>query len=311
MIGNWWDLRILSPVSFPDFFPVTLSYVQILANVVKVCLNWSRTPTPLDCPCDMASFSDRFNHQPADAEITIREDAPSEMRYAVLQLATDNGLRPSALREIACSILFVRPDRGNWSDYPNIWDEVERILEDAPWFRVYDIAEAIYQQVPYDKRQNYADGLNRYFRQAGIGWQMTPDGIVYRGDQTYAAAVQNAAQTLLETCRQNAANEIREAIRDISRRPKPDTTGAIQHSVAAMECVARDVLGERRDTLGVLLPRLGLPRPLDQAVEKLWGFSSERARHIREGETVDDDQAELVVSVACAVCAFLAKRARN
>jgi hypothetical protein len=257
----------------------------------------------------MPSFSDRYNHQPADAEITIREDAPREMRYAVLQLATDNGLRPSVLRDIACGILFVSPDRGNWSDYPNIWNEVQIMVEDAPWFRVYDIAEAIYQRVPFDRQQDYADGLNRYFRQTGVGWQMMPQGIMYRGDQTYAAAVQSAAQTLSETNRQNAASEIREAIRDISRRPKPDTTGAIQHSVAAMECVARDVLGERKDTLGALLPRLGLPRPLDQAIEKLWGFSSERARHIREGEVVDDGQAELVVSVACAVCAFLAKRA--
>lgn len=257
----------------------------------------------------MASFSDRYNHQPADAEITVREDAPPEMRFAVLQIAIDNGLHPSDLRDIACSILFVRPDRSNWSEYPNIWGEVQSIIEDAPWFRVYDIAEAIYKRVSYDKRQNYADRLNGYFRQAGIGWQMTLEGIMYRGDDTYAAAVQNAAAVLFETNRQNAASEIREAIRDISRRPKPDTTGAIQHSVAAMECVARDVLGERRDTLGDLLPRLALPRPLDQAIEKLWGFSSERARHIREGETVDDDQAELVVSVACAVCAFLAKRA--
>jgi hypothetical protein len=256
----------------------------------------------------MPSFSDRYNHQPPDAEITIREDAPPEMRFAVLQLATENGLGPSVLRDIACSLLFVRPDRNNWSEYPNIWGEVQYILEDAPWPRVYDIAEAIYARTPYDRQQSYADGLNRYFRQAGIGWQMTPEGIMYRGDGTYAAAVQNAAEVLAETNRQNAAAEIREAIRDISRRPKPDTTGAIQHSVAAMECVARDVLGERKDTLGALLPRLALPRPLDQAIDKLWGFSSERARHIREGETIDDDQAELVVSVACAVCAFLAKR---
>ncbi len=257
----------------------------------------------------MSSFSDRYNHQPADAEITVREDAPREMRYAVLHLATDNGLSPSVLRDIACGILFVSPDRNNWSEYPNVWDEVQRIVDEAPWYRVYDIAEAIYQRVRFDKQRNYGDALNRYFRQAGIGWQMTPEGITHRGDETYAAAVQNAAQTLSETNRQNAASEIREAIRDISRRPQPDTTGAIQHSVAAMECVARDVLGERNATLGALVPRLGLPRPLDQAIEKLWGFSSDRARHIREGEVVTDDQAELVVSVACAVCAFLAKKA--
>jgi hypothetical protein len=137
---------------------------------------------------------------------------------------------------------------------------------------------------------------------------MTPEGIMFRGDETYVAATQNAAEALSATKRQRAANEIKEAIKDISRRPQPDTTGAIQHSVAALECVARDVLAAPNDTLGTLLPRLGLPRPLDTAVEKMWGFSSERARHIREGEKVDDVQAELIVSVACAVCTFLAKR---
>ena len=43
-------------------------------------------------------------------------------------------------------------------------------------------------------------------------------------------------------------------------------------------------------------------------IEKLWGFSSERARHVREGELLDDLEAELVVSIACAVCAFLIQR---
>lgn len=258
----------------------------------------------------MPSFSDRYNHQPPDAEITIREDAPDELRLAVLQIAIDNGLAPSDLRDIACSILFICPDQNNWSE-SNIRAEVQSILKNALWYSVYDIAEGIYKRVAYDKREDYADRLNRYFRQAGIGWQMTSEGIMYRGDESYSTVVHNAEQVLFETNRQNAASEIREAIRDISRRPKPDTTGAIQHSVAAMECVARDVLGERKDTLGKLLPRLNLPPPLDQAIKTLWGFSSERARHIREGETVDDDQAELVVSVSCAVCAFLAKRARH
>lgn len=256
----------------------------------------------------MSSFSDRYNHQPTDAEITIREEAPEALRYAILQLAVDNDMGPHPLRDIACSILFVAPDRSNWSAYPNVWDEVQRLLEEAPWYRVYDIAEAIYRRLRPDLAENYANGLNRYFRQAGIGWQMTPEGIMYRGDETYAAATQSAAAILLATNRQRAANEIKEAIKDISRRPEPDTTGAIQHSIAALECVARDVLGAPNDTLGTLLPRLGLPRPLDTAVEKMWGFSSERARHVREGEIVDDVQAELIVSVACAVAAFIAKR---
>ena len=78
--------------------------------------------------------------------------------------------------------------------------------------------------------------------------------------------------------------------------------------MAALECTARDVTGETNATLGSILPDLELPKPLDTAVQKLWGFASERARHLREGQNVDALEAELVVSVACAVSLFLVKR---
>ena len=86
-------------------------------------------------------------------------------------------------------------------------------------------------------------------------------------------------------------------------------TGAIQHAIAALECTAREVTGKPNLTLGRLLPRLGLTSPLDTAVEKLWGYASDRARHIREGQAVTTEEAELVVTVACAVCTFLSRRA--
>jgi hypothetical protein len=66
-----------------------------------------------------------------------------------------------------------------------------------------------------------------------------------------------------------------------------------------------------KPTLGELLPRLKFQEPLKTGVEKLWGFASERARHVREGEDIDDTEAELVVSVACAICVFLTKKDRS
>ena len=38
------------------------------------------------------------------------------------------------------------------------------------------------------------------------------------------------------------------------------------------------------------------------------GYASDRARHVREGDVVDTTEAELVVSVAGALCTFLVKR---
>jgi hypothetical protein len=255
------------------------------------------------------NFSDRYGFKPAEPEITIREDAPDDLRFAVAQIAVNAGMRPSQIRDVVCTVLFVAPDRNNWSDYPNIWDEVQWLLEKCDWFKVYDIAERLHRNLHYQEADQFRDELNRFFREKGIGWELKDhEGIVFRGSAPFTAATANAVEALEATGRTNAATEVREALRDISRRPEPDRTGAIQHSIAALECVARDIANEPRLTLGRLVPRLGLPRPLDEAVEKLWGFASDRARHIREGQQLTDDEAELVVSVACAVSIFLVRR---
>jgi hypothetical protein len=78
-------------------------------------------------------------------------------------------------------------------------------------------------------------------------------------------------------------------------------TGAIQHACAAMEATARDLAGDSKATFGQLVKRLDLPKPLDTAAEKLWGYASNNARHGLEGQQVDTPEAELVVSVAVTV----------
>jgi len=53
--------------------------------------------------------------------------------------------------------------------------------------------------------------------------------------------------------------------------------------MAALECVARHVSNDERATLGEIIQRhaaeLGIPRPLDGAIERMWGHASEVARH--------------------------------
>jgi hypothetical protein len=216
----------------------------------------------------------------------------------------------TTMRRTICQVLLIRPDPYNRSDYPNVWDELNGLIERCPWFRVYDIAEALYATFALSRPESaeaFRSGLNEYFCENGIGWQMTNGQIVYRGSEIFTDATREAGAVLTEAGRSAAANEIHEALQDISRRPTPDVTGAIQHVIAALECTARDVTGEPNLTLGRLIPKLQLAPPLDAAVDKLWGYASDRARHIREGHTVTTDEAELVVSVGCAVCTFLSR----
>lgn len=256
-------------------------------------------------------FSARRGYHGPEQEIAVREDAPEGVRHAIPQIAEDVGMTPTPMRRVVCRVLRVRPDPSNWSEYPNVSDEVNDLILECHWFRVYDIAEALHayltQRSP-DRAEDFEEQLNDVFLEMGIGWQMTDGEIIYRGSATFAETTRQADEVLADTGYTAAAKEIREALHDISRRPEPDVTGAIQHAMSALECTAREVTGKRNLTLGNLVRHLHFTPPLDVAVDKLWGYASERGRHIREGQAVTTEEAELVVTLACSLCTFLARR---
>jgi hypothetical protein len=72
-------------------------------------------------------FSKRNRYSGAAKEITIREDAPENLRYVVLQTAVDLGWAPSSLRTIICRVLRVPPDGNRKAgDKPNVRSFVTR-----------------------------------------------------------------------------------------------------------------------------------------------------------------------------------------
>ena len=270
-------------------------------------------------------FSARHGYGPPAAKITVHEDAPPDLRGAIPLIAAEVGMSPSVMRSVVCQVLLKPPDRDNWSEYPNIWGEVYWLMEEAPWYKVYDIAEAIYAELcrsvysdfnanfpgtegASESANKFGQRLNDFFVQHGIGWELGDGKIVHRGSEAFARSTGAIPERLDEFGHKNAANELREALVDISRRPNPDITGAIQHAMAALEATAREITGQTDLTLGRLVRHLELPRPLDQAVDKLWGYASDRGRHIRENQVVDHSEAELIVAVAGSLCDFLVRR---
>lgn len=258
-----------------------------------------------------SSFSDRFGYHGPDADITIREDCPTPVRDGILMLGYGAGLGPGGMRELLCTVLLKRPDAGNWSP-GNIENEVSRLLDDAPWYKVYDFAERLYRDIadrdPFgDAPRRFETQLNQLFRERGVGWEMKEGMLVARGSEAFALATGHATDVMRDAGTPTAANEIHEALRDISRRPHADVTGAVQHAMAALECVAREIDGST-DTLGQIIKRLDMPAPFDKALHQLWGFASEQGRHIQEGREPRFEEAELVVTVASAVSVYLLRR---
>lgn len=263
-------------------------------------------------------FSKRYGYsKPIEADIEIRDDAPHEFRGVLIQLAYECGLSPKPLRKIVCRILRKRPDSNNWSEFPNIDHEIHQLIDDCPWYKVYDVVEGIVMQMkelPYSySLERFQSELNEYFIENGIGWQLNNDKIEIRGPEAFEDIVHTAQATLKSSGKGTAANELREALNDLSRRPDPDITGAIQHSMASLECIARDICNDKKATLGEILKRYKdiIPPPLNDAVKKAWGFSSEMARHIQEGRQPEFHEAELIVGICASVGNYLIKKSKE
>lgn len=262
----------------------------------------------------MDKFSKRFGYSSVEeVEISVREDAPNELRGFLVQLAYDYGIGPKKLRELVCKLLRSAPDKNNWSEYPNVDGEVRELISDCKWYKIYDLIERLVHYLGYEDYNGNVDDfvneVNEFFIENGIGWKIENEKIETRGPESFERIIKTARITESEVGLVTASNELHEAINDLSRRPHPDTTGAIQHAMASLECVAREITGDRKLNLGDIMKKHKgiIPEPLDQSVVKAWGYASENGRHIREGRKPSFTEAELIVGICAAVGNYLSR----
>ena len=147
-------------------------------------------------------FSSRQGYRPPPAQTAVHEDAPSELRGAILMLAEAAGMKPSAIRKVICGVLLVPPDANNWSEYPNIWDEVVWLMEEAPSSKVYDIVKALYVELAAPRRGDsrsaaeFERRLNDFLVEKDIGWELR-DGHITR--KTHASTAIRSGENAPET----------------------------------------------------------------------------------------------------------------
>lgn len=240
--------------------------------------------------------------------ILFRHDAPEGLRFGAIHAAYDH-LNYDRIRTCMCRVLRASPDRGNWSEIPNIRDEVMRLIEDAEWYQVYDVIEGLVEFIKctrgYASAVQFAAQINDLFVDTGAGWQLKlGEGIVLRGDAEFEEAVECARTSLSQANYGVAEGEIREALHDISRRPEPDLTGAIHHALGALESTARYLSGSEKP-FNEVVAIVGVPKPLDSALSKLWGYSSNFGRHVSPTNVPSLKDATLVVHLSSAICRYL------
>jgi hypothetical protein len=262
-------------------------------------------------------FSKRHGFSRAK-DITIREGAPENLRFFVLDTAMRLGwLPPSRLLEVLYRVLRVPINERYRRGSPHDEARAEALIETCDWFKVYDIIEVLYagfaRSDEHDGEDNagvFAYEVNEFFIDEGIGWQIVAGKIVTRGTEAFETVVTEATSALETSERPTAAKHLHEALEDLSRRPKADLSGAAYHAMGSLECVARDLTGDSKATLGEILKRHPdlLPKPLDTALSQVWGYASNQARHVLEGREISRDEAELLVGLSATLSTYLLRK---
>lgn len=254
----------------------------------------------------MPNFSERNNLRTTNIPIVIRNDALDDFRVWLIGLAKRVNISVDTILHIVCQKTFKGED-GNWGEQYKE-NEAKDKLRDALWYYVYDVAEAFYDSIPNsNKKQEYESELNTYLQTNGYGWKFENGQILFRGSEIEEQAFTNAVQSL--STNQTAQSELKLALDDLSKRPTADTTGAVHHAMAAVECLCRDKFNAQSQTLGAIIQRnrSAFVRPIDDILEKLWGFASNHARHVQTGGAASEEDAELVLNLCSSLITYLSK----
>ena len=265
----------------------------------------------------MRIFSTRLGLRRAIPPVTVRDHAPDELRYLIPLIAERLGVSSSEIQATICDALPPQTEVYEWLQQPDEWDDEYWPIAKCAWEFVYDIIEQLYHRIatntelPHYHAQHFSEKVNEYLRQEGIGWELRDGRVTARGNDAFDTSVKDAISATNDASMPGSSNELTTALKALSARPDPDLTGAITHASAALESVSKEVTGVKGQSLGQVVKRLDLPQPLDQAIEKMYGFASQHGRHVEEGRQPTFDDAQLVVHVASATVTYLLAKARD
>lgn len=167
---------------------------------------------------DVRTFSVRHGYVAPHSQtpITIREEAPIEVRSMVLEIVSQFVFDSDALFDIAARI-----GKQSWeSSEPRESGtpsrvQLQRLVSKWDWFLLYDFIERLYTameqwEVQGDGRpeDDFEERLNSYFQHAGVGWQLQNGKVTSRGSEAFEVAIHRAIPALKETGLQAAEREI-------------------------------------------------------------------------------------------------------
>jgi len=181
----------------------------------------------------------------------------------------------------------------------------------AQWFEVYDLAEAVAENLNPRTRSRLAGLLNSFLEGEQAAYRLVDVSVLETTEEEQIVALEDALKDSSPLVGVRA--HLSDAIAKLSDRKAPDYRNAIKEAISAVEGMCQALTGDRGATLGQALKRLGeagitLHPALEQAWTKLYGYTSDSGgiRHALVDEpSVTHAEAQYMVVTCSAFVSHL------
>lgn len=198
-------------------------------------------------------FSLRHGIEHAPGEPII-DDAPKRLRYFVLEYMQNN-CYPHDVMAILGRVLC-RPEMiaEHFASRSDCWGIVARRIDDAKWWEVFNIIEALYEVSSRDRKSEpFVQKLNFVFNEESIGWRMHRSGELERLlPEAVRVQVEEVFKELQVDRFSPAFAQVLSAHKAFNRTPRLDQD-VCTNIFDALESVAKEVTGMPAATLGDVL----------------------------------------------------------
>lgn len=240
----------------------------------------------------------------------IFDDAPERLRYGIRGVLSAVGFsEPSEQRSILCQALRTAPDLSNFSEVPNIDNEVVELLMYEDWDRLFDAIERLPGFLGAYKSATFQEEMNNLFADEDIGYRFDGDTIVRVGTEEFEESVSAARTALAGERFTESRGQFNRALDFRNARP-PDWANAIKQAAISVEGTLQIIYNRPGAPLTTIVSE-DLPEDIPKNIRSLFrslygqGSGTAGARHASIGGTHPTAvRAELAIHVAAALHGF-------
>lgn len=179
------------------------------------------------------------------------------------------------------------------------------------WYKIYDLIEFIMNRFRPDEK--FISPLNEIFEDERTLYRIIDNLVTPITSKKEVEEIEKALN--IDDPYQTVKIHLEKSLEYYSKRPKADPKNSIKESISALEALSRIILNNPKGTLGKLTEKLSIHPAFREAINKLYGWTSDEGgiRHSETGEKISsgEEEALFMLVLSSAFVNYIISKQKN